>query len=69
MLVLLAVLVLFAAFVLLVVLVSDAPAPVDAVADPHDRSTRVPRYVIVFIWAGLPDPEVDSDWDPVMAPA
>jgi hypothetical protein len=59
----------FAVFVLLVVLVSDAPAPVDAVADPHERSTSVPRYVIVFIWATLPEPEVDPDWDPVMAPA
>jgi len=29
--------------------VSDAPVAVDEVADPQDRSTRVPRYVIVFI--------------------
>jgi len=37
----------FVVFVLLAV--SDDPAPADAVADPQERSTRVPRYVIVFI--------------------
>jgi len=35
--------------VVFVLLVSDAPAPLDAVADPQERSTRVPLYVIVFI--------------------
>ena len=32
-----------------VLFVSEAPAPLDAVADPQERSTRVPLYVIVFI--------------------
>jgi len=36
-------------FVLVVLFVSDAPAPLDAVADPQERSTSVPLYVIVFI--------------------
>jgi len=35
--------------VVFVLFVSDAPAPLDAVADPQERSTRVPLYVIVFI--------------------
>jgi len=35
--------------VVFVLFASDAPAPLDAVADPQERSTRVPLYVIVFI--------------------
>jgi len=55
--------------VFVVLFVSDAPAPLDAVADPQERSTSVPLYVMVFIWAPPLEPEVDEDCEPVIVPA